>query len=67
MQIMQTSCFHGNKLANVRSEDVVLLGLLAGVCCTLGVLKRVSCDVEGGTIVCVVSCGAFLGVKGMII
>ena len=59
--------FHGNKLANVRSEDVVLLGLLAGVCCILGVLKRVACDAEGGTIVCVAPCGAFLGVEGMII
>ena len=59
--------FHGNNLSNVRLEDVVLLGLLAGVCCTLGVLKRVAYDAEGGTIVCVVSCGAFLGVEGMTI
>ena len=57
--------FHGNKLSNVISEDVVLLGLLVRVCCTLGVLKRVAYDVEGGIIVCVVSCGAFLGVEGM--
>ena len=57
--------FHGNNISNVRLEYLVLLGLLAGVCFTLGVLKRVSCDVEGGTIVCVVSCGAFLGVEGM--
>ena len=55
--------FHGNKLANVRSEDVVLLGLLAGICCTLGVLKIVACHAEGGTIVCVAPYGAFLGVE----
>ena len=57
--------FHGHILSNVRLEDVVLLGLLAGVCFILGVLKRVACDAEGGTIVCVAPCGAFLGVEGM--
>jgi len=29
--------FHGNILAKVGSGDVELLGLLAGVCCALGV------------------------------
>jgi hypothetical protein len=58
------SCIHqvflGNKLANVGSGDVELLGLLAGVCFTLGV-DYAPDDLTG--VVCVVLCVIILGVE----
>jgi hypothetical protein len=42
--------FIGNRLANVGSEDVELLGLLDGVCCTL-VVECTLVDLTG--VVCV--------------
>jgi hypothetical protein len=47
--------FLGNKLANVGSRDVELLGLLVGVCCALGV-DCAPVDLTG--VVCVVICVA---------
>ena len=53
--------FLGNRLANVQSKEVELLGLLASVCCTLGVD---SAPVVLNGVLCTMICVTVLGVEG---